>query len=178
MLRRRERLYGKITLFESIYFTCYVINNSILNKGNPPPPPEAPQVSTVVQVAMYATSVLDNIFTEKIQVILDFTSTQFWVLVDDGYDSQELVLYCKFTDVKEWCQLKSKILAICSGVYYGDRKIKCLQALDWWVSYLTLRGKIIDLNKFKTDIISDAIGEYQLDFEDIRYGNGDLSNPK
>ena len=47
---------------------------------------------------------------------------------------------------------------------YGYRKIKCLQALDWWVTDLTLRGKIVDLNNFKTNILAGAIEESRLDF--------------
>ena len=43
---------------------------------------------------------------------------------------------------------------------------------------MTLRGKIIDLNNFKTDIIADAIEEYRIYFEDTRDGNGDLRKPK
>ena len=57
------------------------------------PPTEAPQVSTVVQVTMAAPSVQANIFTGTLQVILGFTNTQVWVLVDNGYDRQESVLY-------------------------------------------------------------------------------------
>ena len=49
-------------------------------------PTEAPQVSTVVQVPV-------NIFTGKRKGILGFASTQVRVLVYDGYDSQESVLY-------------------------------------------------------------------------------------
>ena len=43
---------------------------------------------------------------------------------------------------------------------------------------LTLRGKIIDLNNFKTDIIADAIEESRIDFEDTKDGKGGLSKPK
>ena len=43
---------------------------------------------------------------------------------------------------------------------------------------MTLRGKIIDTNNFKTDIISDAIEDYQIGFEDTRDGKGELSNTK
>ena len=43
---------------------------------------------------------------------------------------------------------------------------------------LTLRGKIIDLNSFKTDILADAIEEYRFDFEDTTYGKGDMRKPK
>ena len=98
--------------------------------------------------------------------------------MDDGYGSQDSVLYWKFTDIKEWCQLKANIPASCDGVSYGDRKIKCLQKLAWWVTDLTLRGKIIDLSNFKTDILADAIEEYRLYFGDTRDGKGDMRKPK
>ena len=45
------------------------------------------------------------------------------------------------------------------------------------VTYLTLWGKIMDLNKLKTNIISDASEESRLDFEDTRDGEGELSKP-
>ena len=61
---------------------------------------------------------------------------------------------------------------------YGERKIKYCQALDWWVTDLTLWGKIIDLNNFKTDILTDAISESWIDFEDTRDGKGELIKPK
>ena len=111
---------------------------------------EAPQVSTVIKVPV-------NIFTGTLKGIIGFTSTQVRVLVDYGYDSQYSVLYWKFTDIKEWFQLKAKIPAIRGGVSYGYRKIKCLQALTWRVKDLTLVGKIIDINNFKTDILDDVI---------------------
>ena len=142
------------------------------------PPTEAPEVSTVVQVSTAAPSVAVNIFTGTLQGILGFTSNQVWVLVDDGYDSQESVLYWKFTDIKEWCQLKANTPAIRSGVSYGDRKINSLQALAWWVSDLTLQGKITDINKFNTDTLADAIQESWLDFEDTRDVKWELSKPK
>ena len=34
------------------------------------------------------------------------------------------------------------------------------------------------INKFKTDILSGSIEESRIDFEDIRYGKGELGNPK
>ena len=127
---------------------------------------------------MAAPSVPVNIFTGKLQGILSFTIIQVWVFVDNGYDSQEWVLYWEFTDIKEWCQLKANIPVSHGGVFNGDRKIKCPKALAWWVPYLMLRGKIIDLNNFKTDILANAIEYSWLDFEDTRYGKGDLSKPK
>ena len=57
-------------------------------------------------------------------------------------------------------------------ISYGYRKIKCLQALSWWATDLTLRGKIIDLNHFKTDILADDIDESCINLEDRIYGKG------
>ena len=127
---------------------------------------------------MAAPSVSANIFNGTLQGIINFTNTQVKVLVDSGYDIQYLVLYWKFTDIKDWYQLKSMIPANSGGIYDGDRKIKGLQALDCWVTNLTLQCKIIDLNRFKTETLAYAIEESWLDFEDTRYGKGELSNPK
>ena len=134
-------------------------------------PTEAPQVSTVVQVTV-------NIFTGTLQGILGFTSTQVRVLVDNGYDIQESVPDWKYIYIKKWCQLKAKIPTSRGGVSYVDRKINCLQLLAWWVTDLTLRGKSIDLNNFKTGILADAIDESRVDFEDTRYGKGEPRKPK
>ena len=43
---------------------------------------------------------------------------------------------------------------------------------------LTLQGKNIDLNNFKSDFLSNMIEDSQLGFEDTRDGNRDLSNSK
>ena len=43
---------------------------------------------------------------------------------------------------------------------------------------MTLQGESIGLNEFKSDILSDAIEESNIDFEDTRGGKGDLINPK
>ena len=127
---------------------------------------------------MAAPSVSANIFNGTLQGIINFTNTQVQVLVDSGYDIQYLVLYWKFTDIKDWYQLKPRIPANSGGIYDGDRKIKGLQALDWWVTNLTLQCKNIDLNRFKTETLAYAIEESWIDFEDTRYGKGELSNPK
>ena len=43
---------------------------------------------------------------------------------------------------------------------------------------MTLRGKIIDLNNFKTDIFADAIEDFWIDFEYTIDVKGGLINPK
>ena len=64
------------------------------------------------------------------------------------------------------------------GISFGDRKVKCLYELALWLPKLTLRGKNIDLNHFKADVLYDAIVESRLDFEDTRNGKGGIGNPK
>ena len=63
-------------------------------------PIEAPQASTFVQFVKAAPSVTANIFRGTLQGILGFNITQVQVLVDDGYDRQESVLYWKSTDIE------------------------------------------------------------------------------
>ena len=41
-----------------------------------------------------------------------------------------------------------------------------------------LRGKIIDINNFKTDILAGFVEESQITFEETRDVKGQLSNPK
>lgn len=53
---------------------------------------------------------------------------------------------------------------------FRERKIKFLQELAWWVTELTLWGKSIELDNFNSDILSDTIEEYQIEYEDTRDG--------
>ena len=91
---------------------------------------------------------------------------------------QDTILHWRFTKIREWFQLKAKIYMICYDIYFEDRKIKHIQALYWWVTDLTLRGKNVDLNHFKRDVLSDVSEESGINFEDIIDCNGDMSNPK
>ena len=60
--------------------------------------------------------------------------------------------------------VKSNIHVRLGVISFGDGKIKCLQALAWWVMDFTMRGKKIDLNDFKSDVLSGAIEESLIDF--------------
>ena len=84
--------------------------------------------------------------------------------MEDGYVTTDISLYWNFSDIRDWCQLKAMIAVGRGGLSFGERKIKCIQALDWWIIYLTLQGKPIERNNFKSDILSDAIEESQLDY--------------
>ena len=116
------------------------------------------------KLVQVSTPVPTNVFRGTIQGTIGFTTDQIEVLAEDGYDTQESVLYWKFIDIKECYHLKSSIHASRGGISVGDRKTKCLQELDWWVTYLIMQGKNIDWNNFKSDILRDAIEEYRLDF--------------
>ena len=86
ILRGHEKWYGELKIFASVYFTCYAINGSIFNRSGW-------KFAHIVQVPV-------NVFTGKLQGILGSTSTQVRVLVDNGYDIQGSVLYCKSIDIK------------------------------------------------------------------------------
>ena len=47
-----------------------------------------------------------------------------------------------------------------------ETKIKCLKALKWWATDLTLRGKHMVLAEFDASMMADCIVEVKLDYED------------
>ena len=61
--------------------------------------------------------------------------------------------------------MRYKIHVIYGGISFRDRKIKCLQALAWWLMNLTLLSKNNDLNRFKSDVLFDKVEDSQLKFE-------------
>ena len=83
-----------------------------------------------------------NVFTGIIQYTLGFAAAQVWILDEDGYDTQYTVLYWNFSKMIEWCQFRDNIHVRHSGIYFEDINIKILLALNWWVTDLTLQGKI------------------------------------
>ena len=64
------------------------------------------------------------------------------------------------------------------GISVVNININYLLALVWWVADLNMWGKNIDLNHSKSYILYGAIEESRLNFEDTRYGKGEMSNPK
>ena len=56
------------------------------------------------------------------------------------------------------------------GASYGDQKIKCLQALAWWATKLTLSSKHIVLDDFDATMMADCIDEAKLEY---KYGKKD-----
>ena len=68
--------------------------------------------------------------------------------MEDRYDTKNTVIYWKLSDIRDWCQLKENIPMINGGLYFGDRRIKCLQALVWCGTDFTLWFKPIEVNNF------------------------------
>ena len=97
---------------------------------------------------------------------LNFTQRQIEILTEDGYNSIGTLVYWKHKDVREWCELKTKLLANRGGVTYGDRRIKCLQGLAWWATDLTLRGHNINLDDFDNEAMIASVEDAALEYEE------------
>ena len=104
-------------------------------------------------------------FLNTITNVLGLSVKQCEVLSDDGYDTISTIMHWKYDDIRDWCTTKSKLTTTRGGAYYGDQKIKCLQALAWWATNLTLRGKHIFLANFDATIVADFIDEDKLGYE-------------
>ena len=104
-----------------------------------------------------APPVAENVFTRKPLNNIGFSIGQVLVLVEYSYNAVDIVLYWKFRNILEWCELKEYIPVIRGGSTFGDINIKFLQSLVSWETDSMPRGKYIDLNYFNGDIISDTI---------------------
>ena len=49
-----------------------------------------------------STLVKTNVFTGTLNGTLEFITDQIKIFIEDGYDTQESVVYWKFTDIKKW----------------------------------------------------------------------------
>lgn len=100
--------------------------------------------------------------------VLRLSNNQADILQEDGYDTIDCLIHWKFSDIRDWCELKTKLPATRGGVTYGDRKIKVLQALAWWATDRHLRGKPINLNELDRNQLEICIEEAQLEHDDSK----------
>ena len=84
-------------------------------------------------------------FLNTITNILGFSAKQPEVLSDDRYDTISTIIHWKYSEICDWCKTNYKLKTTRGGASNGYRKIKCLQALAWWATDLTLRDKQIVL---------------------------------
>ena len=105
-------------------------------------------------------------FLHTITNMLGFSVKQREVISDDGYDTIYTIINWKYDKIRKFCTTNSNLTTTRRENSYGDQKIKCLQALAWWVTNLTLRGQHIFLADFDAFIMEDYIDEAKLDYED------------
>ena len=98
--------------------------------------------------------------------VLALSLNQRKVLSDGRYDTISTIIHWKYDNIHEWFTTKSKLATNRGGSSYGDQKIKCLQALEWWAADLTLRVKHIVLADFGATIMADCTDEAKLYNED------------
>ena len=105
-------------------------------------------------------------FLNTITNVLGLSVKQRKVLSDDGYETISTIIHLKYDKIHECCTTKYKLTTTRGLYYYGDQKTKCLQALAWWDTNLTFRGKHIVLAEFDATMTVDCIYEAKLDYKD------------
>ena len=112
----------------------------------------------------------------RINNVLELLVKPCDLLSDDGYDKIFTIIHWKYNNIREWCNTKPKLKTTGGGASYGEQKIKCIQALAWWATDFTLRGKKIDIADFDATMMSDFIDEEKLNYED-REKNPETEKP-
>ena len=85
------------------------------------------------------------------------------VLSNYRYETISTIIYWKYKSIREWCTTKYNLKTAIWGASYRDQKIKGLQALEWWATYFTLRGKQIILSNYDVTMMEYCIDEAKLD---------------
>ena len=103
----------------------------------------------------------------RINNVLGLSVKQLELLSNDGYDTIFTIIHWNYDNIREWCTTKSKLTTTRGGNYYGELKIKYIQAFEWWATDFSLRGKHIDLADFDGTMMSYCIDEAKLDYKDV-----------
>jgi len=105
-------------------------------------------------------------FLESLNNVLNLTGPQVNSLVGEGYSEATTLVNWTYKEIRNWCHAKSKIAVNRGGAIFGDRKTKCLLGLAWWVNDLTLRGLQVDITAFDDEMLTEAIDEAKLEYEE------------
>ena len=98
--------------------------------------------------------------------VLGLSVKQYQVLSDDAYEKRSTIKHWTYDTIREWFTTKSNLTTTRGGDFYGDQKINCLQALAWWATDLTFRGKQTVLDDFDDTMMADCIYEANFEHED------------
>ena len=100
------------------------------------------------QISHQACANADQYWVNTLKKVYNFTQAQSVTLIFDGYDNAESVIHWKFDNVSKWDTNKTKLTPALGGCIYGDRMIKCLQGLVYWIRDMSIHVNTIVLTKF------------------------------
>ncbi len=100
-----------------------------------------------------------------LEEVCHLTHGQTGTLILDGYDGPTSVINWRYNAIRKWASEKSKLSTTRGGCTYGDRRIKAIQGLVWWVNEQTLRGLDVTLMDFNKVMLNDSIEMAQMDNE-------------
>ena len=100
------------------------------------------------QVFFQACANADHDWVSAIKQVFNFTRDQSGTLILDGYDNAQSVIHWKFDNVRNWDIDKAKLAATRGRCSYGDMRIKCLQGLICWITYMMMLGNPVVLVDF------------------------------
>ena len=117
------------------------------------------------QAANQARNEGNPVWVRVLEEVCHLTHGQTGTLILDGYDGPASVINWRYDAIRKWAQEKSKITQGRGGCTYGDRKIKAIQGLVWWINEQTLRGLDVNLMHFNEAMLNDSIEMSQMDDE-------------
>ena len=130
--------------------------------------PAAVAPAAVTAAAAAAQLITDRAdFVGVLDNICRFTVLQRDTIIADGYDTARSIVHWNYKSIRNWCEGKAKLPINRGGCTYGDRKIKCIQALAYWCTEAHLKGETLDIGAgYDDDAQDEAIIDSELDYNE------------
>jgi hypothetical protein len=97
--------------------------------------------------------------------IMDWSARQRTVIHENGWDRLEAFRNHSTTDVSDWIRVVERRAANAGGARFGTVAKKRLQALNYWVNNLLMRGRTPLVADFTDDALEIAMEDHELAIE-------------
>jgi len=125
--------------------------------------------AAAARAALAAQLILDqHDLNDILNNVCFLTQPQMDTLIGDGYDTARSLVHWDHKAIRTWCEGKAKLAINRGGCTWGDRKIKCLQALAYWCTEQHLKGEPLDAILYDDYMQDESIVDSEVNYNESK----------
>ena len=113
-------------------------------------------------------AVPNNLLITLTEHVLELNEAQRNAITNNGWVRLEDFRDFGYEGIKSWVGTMEKRTVTRGGVNFGSVAFKKLQALSYWCKQQILRGKVLDCANFNANALTQAMEDYQIDYEESK----------